>query len=99
MRLVSALIVVAACGDGIHPATPDADDTVTVPAFMPVCTSTASTATYDDASAFGDIVPGTLAGWDPSGRWFLTGASLGDVSSVDARQARRRHVRRSIVRP
>jgi hypothetical protein len=82
MRLVLALIAVAACGDGIHPATPDADGTATVPAFTPVCTSATSAATYDDASAFGDIVPGTLAGWDPSGRWFLTGASLGDVSSV-----------------
>src|SRR5450432_441802 len=82
MRLVLALIAVAACGDGIHPATPDADGTATVPAFTPVCTSATSAATYDDASAFGDIVPGTLTGWDPSGRWFLTGASLGDVSSV-----------------
>ena len=83
MRWALTLIVVAACGGGNHPdVTPDAPTEPVVPDFAPACTTTASTATYDDAMAFGDIVPGTLAGWDPSGRWFLTGASLGDVSSV-----------------
>src|SRR5439155_12238936 len=33
------------------------------------------------ASDFGPLVPGTLAGWDPNGRWFLTGTEVGSVSS------------------
>jgi hypothetical protein len=34
-----------------------------------------------DAVSATPAIPGTLAGWDPNGRWFLTGARTGGVSS------------------
>jgi hypothetical protein len=38
---------------------------------------------FASADAFGPAAPGTLAGWDPTGRWFLTGIAVaGEVSSV-----------------
>jgi len=84
MRAGWLWIVVAACssspghGDDDMPG-PDAPD---VPDFTTQCTTGPQASTYDDATVFGPVVAGTLKAWDPSGRWFLTGASLGDVSSV-----------------
>jgi hypothetical protein len=81
MKAVWIVSVVAACGDHTKPADVPPDS----PAISDVvtgCTTGVQTQTYDDATAFGALVPGTLATWDPTGRWFLTGASLGDVSSV-----------------
>ncbi len=80
MRAIAVLLVLAACGDQAAPTLPP--DATSIPAVTPGCTRAPQTSTFDDASAFGPLVPGTLAGWDPTGRWFLTGASLGDVSSV-----------------
>ena len=80
MKIAWVAVLLVGCGDHVHSAAPP--DGPSVPAVAPACTTIDQTQTYDDASAFGDLVPGTLAGWDPTGRWFLTGVSLGDVSSV-----------------
>jgi hypothetical protein len=78
-------LLVAACGDHSHTVSPDAtpDASTVVPVVTPGCTSmTQSSAdAYTKASDFGPVVPGTLAGWDPDGRWFLTGTQVGSVSS------------------
>ncbi|CAN5177357.1 hypothetical protein BH11MYX1_BH11MYX1_04340 [soil metagenome] len=84
MKLAWAVPVMwslCACGDSGSPAQPDAAGPV-IPVVEAKCTDVPQTRTYDDATAFGEVVPGTLAGWDPSGRWHLTGTSLGDVSSI-----------------
>ncbi|MFT3696974.1 MAG: hypothetical protein QM831_27780 [Kofleriaceae bacterium] len=89
MRLLAIVIALAACGSNHGDATPDGggsgsgSDIDPVPEVAPICNTTNSTKTYATAADFDDaVVPGTLANWDPSGRWFLTGVSLGDVSSV-----------------
>lgn len=86
MRAGWLVILVAAChsnpgqtGDDDDMPGPDATE---IPDFTTQCTTIPQVSTYDDATAFGELHPGTLRGWDPTGRWFLTGASLGDVSSV-----------------
>ena len=78
------MLAAAACGDGGHSSTtPDAPPDVAVPAVTPGCVEVAqqSPDAYSKASDFGPVVPGTLAGWDPDGRWFLTGTQVGSVSS------------------
>jgi hypothetical protein len=37
---------------------------------------------FTKGADFGPAVPGSLARWDPTGRWFLTGTSIGGVSSM-----------------
>lgn len=85
MKWSLLVITAAACGDGGH-ATPSPDalpDTAVVEPVTPGCieVAQASPDAYSRASDFGPVVPGTLAGWDPDGRWFLTGTSVGGVSS------------------
>jgi len=81
---IALLVLLAACGDGSHAAIPDATpDAPSVPMVTPGCTAMAqaSADAFTKASDFGPVVPGTLAGWDPDGRWFLTGTPVGSVSS------------------
>jgi len=81
MKTVWALALL--CGCGVRTSAPPIPDAGPPIALVEAkCTDVPQTQTYDDATAFGDVVPGTLAGWDPSGRWHLTGTSLGDVSSI-----------------
>ncbi|MEO6777389.1 MAG: hypothetical protein ABI467_30960 [Kofleriaceae bacterium] len=82
MRAVWIGVLVAACGDQARPPGNAPPDATAFPEVVPACTTGAQTQTFDDASAFGPVVAGTLAAWDPAGRWFLTGVALGDVSSV-----------------
>jgi hypothetical protein len=66
-----------------HSSAPPAPDTstTTVPDFTPGCTTMVQPASgFDSPQAFGDFVPGTLAGWNPDGRWFMT-SYVGGVSS------------------
>ncbi|MDB4955646.1 MAG: hypothetical protein JWO36_3215 [Myxococcales bacterium] len=50
--------------------------------FTPACKSMPQPAQpFTRAADFGPVTPGTLAGWDPGGRWFLTGIKVGSVSS------------------
>jgi hypothetical protein len=79
------LLVLAACGGGSH-ANPSIDAppdvSTVVPDVTPGCMTIAEPAgQYMTAADFGPFVPGTLAGWDPDGRWFLTGTQVGSVSS------------------
>jgi hypothetical protein len=78
------VLVIAACSSPSHAsldAMPDAS--TTVPAVTPGCTMMmqASADQFTKPGDFGPVVPGTLAGWDPDGRWFLTGTPVGSVSS------------------
>jgi hypothetical protein len=72
--LVVVVVVIAACGDSV-PATPDASVDAAPAAPVPGCV-------VQPTSDLGPVAPGTLAGWDPEGRWFYTGAPVGEVSSV-----------------
>jgi hypothetical protein len=78
-RAFALVLVLAACGDNV------AHD---VPEFMPEChdipqpsADPFQTAASVDAVSMVATIPGTLASWDPTGRWFLTGPRVGGVSS------------------
>ncbi|MEJ7599718.1 MAG: hypothetical protein WKG01_17560 [Kofleriaceae bacterium] len=75
-------LVLAACGGGgggddqVDAARPD------VPAFTPGCEVTPQAPdSFDTPEKLGPIVKHSLAGWSADGRWFLTGTSVGGVSS------------------
>ena len=78
MKRALALLVVVACGDGPPVLTEVIPECHQVP--QPGGEAFETPASLD-AVAPNDTVPGTLAGWDPNGRWFLTGTSVGSVSS------------------
>ena len=90
LLLVLAVALIG-CGGG-SPGVPDgADDAIDGPQPQvdapPIefrCDTTpGGLAAYDDPDDFGPIaLAGTLAGWDPSGRWFLTHVELGYLNSV-----------------
>ncbi|MBS1123429.1 MAG: hypothetical protein H6Q90_5657 [Deltaproteobacteria bacterium] len=73
-----------ACG-GETPATPDAPspDAALIDELTPRCDEVPQPGADAFASAadFGPVTPGTLAGWNPDGRWFLTGVKVGGTSS------------------
>lgn len=75
-----ALVLAGGCGDN----TAD-DDPMLVddpPEVTPGCRQVAGNLdTFAKPEAFAELVPGTLASWDPNGRWFLTGTRVGGVSS------------------
>jgi hypothetical protein len=83
MRLVT-LVALAACGgDHAAPDAPPVDSTDAPPSdFTPEChMAPAGAAPFTKGADFGPAIAGSLAGWDPSGRWFLTGTGIGGVSS------------------
>jgi hypothetical protein len=87
VKLTLALaLLIAACG-GDSKATPDAAGRDASGAdaslgFTPECKSIPQPAQpFATAADFGPIIAGTLAGWDPNGRWFLTGVKVGGISS------------------
>src|SRR5690349_11288642 len=79
-----AFVLLAACGGdaGSNPdaSTPPPD---VAPELAPGCFSVDQTNNdmFSSAADFGAVTPGSLAGWDPNGRWFLTGTRVGGVSS------------------
>ncbi|MBA3397359.1 MAG: hypothetical protein H0T89_32330 [Deltaproteobacteria bacterium] len=85
MRQLSwlALGFFVACGGDDAATPPDASivpDASTE--FMVGCGEVPQSAdAFATAADFGPVPPGTLAGWDPDGRWFLTGTRVGGVSS------------------
>src|SRR5262249_6350387 len=85
MRLLPLVAALAAACGSDHAATdaPPADTTDAPPsAFTPERPIAQAAGTpFMTGADFGAAVPGSLAGWDPSGRWFLTGTAIGGVSS------------------
>ena len=78
-RLVLALIV----GCGSSAATPDAQVDAPAGAIVAECHDLPQVGQdpFATAESLGPATPGSLAGWDPDGRWFLTGVKVGGVSS------------------
>jgi hypothetical protein len=82
-KLLGLLVVAAACGDNLEPA-PDA---LVVPEVIARCEEIPAAGNpFATAADFGPVTPGTLAGWNPDGRWFLTGVRVGGVSSFHFEQ-------------
>lgn len=84
---VLPLVLLVACGDDGGNVMPDAG--AGMPAVVPECREMPQPGAepFMTASDLGPVVPGTLAGWEPDGRWFLTGLRVGSVSSFQvARQ-------------
>lgn len=81
--VVSCLLVaVAACGDNGPTVMPDAaPDAELPPVLEPGCSDTQDDS-FTTAAGFGPLTPGSLAGWDPTGRWSFTGIRVGSTSSV-----------------
>lgn len=79
-KLFGLLVIAAACGDNLELA-PDAPPVV-VPDVVPRCEEIPAPANaFTTAADFGPLAAGSLAGWDPDGRWTLTGVRVGGVSS------------------
>lgn len=75
-----ALALGAACGD--NAAGDDAQLVEDPPEVAAGCQRVAGNLeTFATPAAFAPAVPGTLASWNPDGRWFLTGTRVGGVSS------------------
>jgi len=76
---VRRLTVLLAIGCGGSPTlAPDAAPG----ALVPGCAVIDHPAQFKSAAEFAPAVAGSLAGWNPDGRWFVTGAFFGGVSSV-----------------
>ena len=78
-RELAFVVMLAACGDNAPHEVPD---------FTPECHDMPQpspdpfrTADSLDAISTVPTISGTLANWDPTGRWFLTGQRVGGVSS------------------
>ena len=82
-QLLALTFVVIGCGDNLS-NDPLSNPDVEPPAFEPRCETILQTGpdVFSSAADFGAITPGTLAGWDFDGRWFLTGTRVSGVSSV-----------------
>ena len=85
MRQLLSVLLLVGCGDGSStapdapPPMPDAD--VVRPLLGCVTVTQTGSDMFASASDFGELTPGSLAGWNPDGRWFLTGTRVGGVSS------------------
>ena len=79
MRIVFLGLLVA-CGDNAaipDAGPPDASD------FAPACSDIVQTGPdmFSSPAELGPVARGTLQGWDPNGRWFLTGVRIRGQSS------------------
>lgn len=77
MRLAWIAVVLGCAGSD--------DAVVSTEAFTPGCHPVAGAAAdaFDAPEDFeGTVTPGTLAAWQPAGRWFFTGAAVGNFSSI-----------------
>src|SRR5687767_4529975 len=83
----ASVLALAACGDGsskqAQPDAPEMPVDAAIDPFSPGCYQVEQTSNdmFSKPEDFGDWTPGTLAGWNPDGRWFLTGTRVGGVSS------------------
>lgn len=74
-----AVCSAAACGDNQSGDDAAGSD---VPTVVPECHKVdGDLSSFQNSSDLGPVVAGTLASWDPDGRWFLTGTRVGGVSS------------------
>jgi hypothetical protein len=83
--LAIAPVILLACG-GNTAVTPDGStgpDAAPPADFTPKCEDTPQSGAdaFATAADFGPFSAGTLAAWNPDGRWFLTGTRVGGVSS------------------
>jgi hypothetical protein len=84
LPLVFSCLALVACGDdNDKTGAPDAAPPDASPFFAPGCYEVAQTGADDFSTPedFGPIAKGSLAGWDPNGRWFLTGTRVGGQNS------------------
>lgn len=85
MKQLPWLLFLVACGDGDSMKSPDAAPSPDGPAMLvePGCVQVEQTSVdmFASPADFGAVTPGSLAGWNPDGRWFLTGTRVGGVSS------------------
>ena len=82
-QLAAIALCLWACGDdGPTGVNPDGmADGPKPPSFTPGCEVMPRTDEWQTPEKLGPITPGSLAGWNPDGRWFLTGTPTGGVSS------------------
>ncbi len=80
--LLSAILGCGGSTADVPDAGPDAPGEE-VPDFTPHCEDIPQPGAdaFSTAADFGPFVSGTLAGWNPDGRWFLTGVKVSGVSS------------------
>src|SRR3954462_8245589 len=79
MKWLPVLCLLAACGDDAPPVD---GDLTKVPEVTVACDEVPLPASkFEHGSDLSPAVAGTLAGWDPNGRWFLTGIRVGSPSS------------------
>jgi hypothetical protein len=71
VRLLAVLVVAAGCGDDA----PSLDD------LTPGCVQLDHAPGFATSGDFAPAVAGTLASWNPDGRWFVTGARFSGISS------------------
>ena len=86
MRQLLFVVLLDGCGDSGNTAQPDAPPvTPDAPSVEPLvgCVNVpqSSNDMFATSADFGELTPGSLAGWNPDGRWFLTGTRVGGVSS------------------
>lgn len=90
MRLAWLVLGLVACGDNRGGASSDAASPP-VPGFTSGCRrEVVDESAYTTPEQLGEIVPGTLAGWDPDGRWFFTDASPPGIRATQSIHFERR---------
>lgn len=79
VKRLAVLVLVLVVGCGSEPAVPD----------VYRCVQFNEPAEFQTSHEFAPAEPGTLAGWDPNGRWFLVGPNFGPSSVHVARSGNR----------
>jgi hypothetical protein len=99
--LLVGIAALAACGDRATVAPDAAPPDAAVAEVVPECHDVPFDGTqFMTGADFGPSTPGTLAGWDPEGRWFLTGVGVAGTSSYHlARQGSAVIVDRDVLHP
>src|SRR5687768_2756726 len=90
-QFLFVVVGLVACGDGGSPTQPDApvEPDASALDYTPGCTDVDQTSPemFATAAELGPVTPGTLAGWDPNGRWFLTGTRVRGLGPIGGTQS------------